>query len=428
MRRIKALSKNLLFHVFLTLVAGLLLSKIFPLYVVQFFYSISCTIKDILILFLPAVIFSYLTTSIISYKNNAPKLIFYVLFFMIMSLLLALVYVFFVGYAFLPKIVSSKIITNISDVELVKPLWLLSINGFATDKTMIFAMFFGLWLNFLRASFLTRLRNSHYDKMEGTKQNFFYTLLKSIFTLGVFSSDYVLEKVENFLFKMKDFSEKYLLKFFVPIIPLYIFGFILKLSSESVNANFWKDFSRVFIFNLICILFFIMIAYFIIAKFNMSCACKYIKNMFPATITAFSTMSSVATMPVTIQCCEKNIGEDGFSKFVVPTTVNVHAIGDVIDVALCGLALLLISGGVLPNIMQYSVFAFYLCIAQFSCVSIPGGGIIIMTAILQKYLGLSAEATMLLTSIYFLQEPFLTASSVTYNGAFTIFLKRLLKI
>ncbi|GHS98080.1 hypothetical protein AGMMS50296_5540 [Alphaproteobacteria bacterium] len=140
-------------------------------------------------------------------------------------------------------------------------------------------------------------------------------------------------------------------------------------------------------------------------------------------------MSSVATLPLTLQAVEKNIPKsESFTRLVIPATVNVHAIGDIINIALSGLALSLMFGLGFPSFQAYALFAFYTAIAQFSCVSIPGGGIIVMTGILQKYLGLNAEAVSLLTSIYFLMEPFLTAANVTYTCPFVILLKRVLRI
>jgi Na+/H+-dicarboxylate symporter len=188
-----------------------------------------------------------------------------------------------------------------------------------------------------------------------------------------------------------------------------------------------KDFGPIFAFNFFCIILFVAFSFLVAARFNPATAWLYFKNMLPATITGFCTMSSVATLPITIQSEEKNISEDkAFARLIIPTTVNVHAIGDVINVSLSGLALLLLTSHALPPFSVYAWFALYTCVAQFSCVSVPGGGIIVMSGILQKYLGLSVDSVVLLTSIYFLLEPFLTSMNVAYNGAFTIILNRLL--
>jgi Na+/H+-dicarboxylate symporter len=262
--------------------------------------------------------------------------------------------------------------------------------------------------------------------MEDTSKN---SVLKGVLSLGIFASNTQLEQVKNLIVRMRNLSEVGLLKLFVPVIPLYVLGFIIKLSLEATSGFVIKDFGPIFAFNFGCILLFLAASYLIAANLNPVTAWRYFKNMLPATITGFCTMSSVATLPITIQSEEKNIQDDhDFARLIIPTTVNVHAIGDVINVCLSGLALLLLTSGAFPSLSCYAMFALYTCVAQFSCVSVPGGGIIVMSGILQKHLGLNADSVMLLASMYFLLEPFLTAVNVAYNGAFTIILKRFLNI
>lgn len=428
----KKLGKNLLFQVLCTLIVGFFIAPYISIGRVSFFYSISCSIKDILSFFLPIIIFSYLSASIISYENCASKIVLGIFLGIILSIFLALSFSYGIGKLFFtPTFLATSAISTVSiDHSLVnvKQLWSFPLKGFPTDSAMIISLLTAFGFNFLRSSYISRLRHSHYHKMEGMLKTSKGTLIKGIFSLGIFASDIQLEFFKRGILKLKSYSEGILLKFFVPLIPLYVFGFILKLSAETTSNSFLKEFSCVFLFNGLCIFIFLCFSFFIAANFKISQSWIYFKNMLPASLTGFSTMSSVATMPITIQSVEKNLLHDPyFAKLVIPITVNVHAIGDVINISLSGLALLLISSLEMPSFETYAYFAFYACIAQFSCVSIPGGGIIVMTGILQTYLGLNAESLMLLTSIYFLLEPFLTAANVTYNGAFTVILRKVLR-
>jgi Na+/H+-dicarboxylate symporter len=420
---LKWISNNILLQVFVTLVGGALLAHAVPIPCSSFFYSISCTIKDILTYVLPLIVFSYLTFSVISYDEKAPKVLIGIFIGVIASILLAVFYSYGIGNLILPGMVTHPIVKDLPG-EVVDKMWSLPLTGISTDKAMLVAFSFAIWFNVLNSSYISRIRNSHFHKMDGQPCG---SICKSLLSLGVFASNEHLASVKNGVRKMKDMSEWGLLKLFVPVIPLYVLGFIMKFSMETSAGFIIKDFGPIFAFNFGCILLFVAFSFVVAAKFNIKTALIYAKNMLPATLTGFCTMSSVATLPITIQSEEKNIPHaTEFARLIIPATVNVHAIGDVINVSLSGLALLLLTSHGLPSLSTYACFAIFTCIAQFSCVSVPGGGIIVMGGILQKYLGLDVDSVVLLTSIYFLLEPFLTSMNVAYNGAFTIILNRIL--
>ena len=423
----KFFHKNLLLQVLVSLLTGAFLAHYVPIYVVEFFYSLSYIIKEILVFLLPFIIFSYLVSSLTEYQNKASKFIFIVFVCVLVSIFTAMLFAYFASITFLPSIIDSNISSDFSTTEVIRQKWSLGLKNIPTDVAMVFSIFFALWLNFLRSSFICRFRNNFYNKMEWQKRSTKEFIFSTIFSLGIFSSEQFLDGIKNIVLKMKKYSEIFLLNVFVPLVPIYVFGFMLKLSIESASVEFFIDFGQIFIFNLFCIIVFIFISYFLISNFSIKKTFSNMKNMLPATLTGFSTMSSVATMPLTMQGVEKNLeGDETFAKFVIPTTVNVHAIGDVINISICGLALLLMSSHIIPSFHTYLIFVFYTCIAQFSCVAVPGGGIIVMTGILSKYLGLDADSILLLTSIYFILEPFLTSANVTYNGSFTMLLHRFL--
>jgi Na+/H+-dicarboxylate symporter len=420
---LKWVRDNTLLQVFVALLFGAVFAHALPLAVSSFFYSVSCSIKDILVFVLPFIVFSYLVSSVVSYDDKASKILTGIFVGVIASILIAIFFSYAVGKVFLPNMVTHPIVEDLPG-DVVASWWSLPLKGISTDTVMIVALLFALWFNALNSSYVSRIRNSHFRKMEGNTHE---SIGKGLITLGIFASNSQLDSVKNLIMRMRNLSEQALLRLFVPVIPLYVLGFIMKFSMETSAGFVIKDFGPIFAFNFFCIILFVALSFLVAAKFNPATAWLYFKNMLPATITGFCTMSSVATLPITIQSEEKNISEDkAFARLIIPTTVNVHAIGDVINVSLSGLALLLLTSHALPSFSVYACFALYTCVAQFSCVSVPGGGIIVMSGILQKYLGLSVDSVVLLTSIYFLLEPFLTSMNVAYNGAFTIILNRLL--
>src|SRR6185295_18380590 len=78
-REKKIVLKSLPVQLILAILAAFFLSDIFNLETIRFFFSISCSLKEILMGVLPFVIFSYITAAILSMEQRAPWLIFSIL-------------------------------------------------------------------------------------------------------------------------------------------------------------------------------------------------------------------------------------------------------------------------------------------------------------------------------------------------------------
>ena len=89
------------------------------------------------------------------------------------------------------------------------------------------------------------------------------------------------------------------------------------------------------------------------------------------------------------------------------------------------LAILLSFGGDLPSFSDYLIFASFFVLAKFAVAAVPGGGILVMLPILEKYLGFSGEMLSLITMLYMMFDPVLTASNVMGNGSFVMLISKL---
>jgi Na+/H+-dicarboxylate symporter len=143
-----------------------------------------------------------------------------------------------------------------------------------------------------------------------------------------------------------------------------------------------------------------------------------IKNMLPAAISGFSTMSSAASMPLTIIGAENNTQNKEIAGCVIPATVNIHLVGDCFAIPIFAYAVLKSFGLPEPSLFNYMIFAFYFVLAKFSVAAVPGGGIIVMLPILEVYMGFNAEMMSLITALYILFDPIITCANVLGNGAF----------
>ena len=79
-----------------------------------------------------------------------------------------------------------------------------------------------------------------------------------------------------------------------------------------------------------------------------------------------------------------------------------------------------------PGILGCLIFAAYFVLAKFSVAAVPGGGILVMLPILEKYLGFNSEMLSLITALYILFDPVITCANVLGNGAFALGMERVL--
>ena len=136
-------------------------------------------------------------------------------------------------------------------------------------------------------------------------------------------------------------------------------------------------------------------------------------------------MSSIATLPVSLVCAEKNTGNKQIVHFAMPILANIHLMGDAVCVPLFALATMKLFFGVLPTFGAYVVFLGYFCVAMLAVSGIPGGGIIVMLPLLKTLFGFTPEMLSVMTALYLLQDGFGTAANVMGDGALVIILDRI---
>ncbi len=140
---------------------------------------------------------------------------------------------------------------------------------------------------------------------------------------------------------------------------------------------------------------------------------KYFSGIKEALITAFSTSSSSATLPVTMRCVEENLKVDkDVAGFVLPLGATINMDGTALYEAVAALFIANIMGIDLNVIQQLIVF-FTAIIAAIGAPGIPSAGMVTMVMVLQS-VGLPAEAIAILLPI----DRFLDAvrTMVNVNG------------
>lgn len=374
--------RNMPFILGLTIFSIILFNPIIPLIFKQILYSTSLTIKSVIVLFLPFIIFGLLFKSAITLAKGATKIIGIIIILVCCSNFFSTFMNHYIG-----KLIYRLDLSMISPKEITGLTALWSINFpilMANDRAMFAGILLGLAMSKLCPQ----------------------------------QSLDIARKTEKFV--------GILLSGIVYLIPLFVAGFIVKMQHEGVMGLIIKDYTPVFIVVAIGQFGYIISAYLVLNHFSVSALFHNIKNMLPATISAFSTMSSAVAMPLTIIGTEHNLNNKDIARAVIPATVNIHLVGDCFAIPLFAYAVLKSFGMDEPSLLNYLIFSFYFVLAKFSVAAIPGGGIIVMLPILEKYLGFNVEMMSLITALYILFDPVITAANVLGNGCFAKMIDNLL--
>ncbi|MBP9752415.1 MAG: cation:dicarboxylase symporter family transporter [Proteobacteria bacterium] len=359
------------------------------------FFTISTLLKSVLMLFLPFIIFFYLSYAVTTFQKLAPLLVMATITLIFISNATVLMAVYAIANTFMDFLCVPLVCDFTIKHSLISPKFTLPFSQIIpTEWGLILAFLVGIFCNF-----------SPQEKVK--------------------------RKILSFILNGREKSTYLLRQIFVPLLPLYIFGFVLKLVFDGDFELLIQNYSKIFMFCILLIITYLFSFYLIANLFCIKRTLSTIKNMLPAGLTGFSTMSSAATMPLTIEATDKNIKEidpqSNFAQYIVPVSTNIHLIGDGLSIALTALALLYMSGNPLPSFTTYLVFTFWYCAAKFSTAGVPGAGVIIILPVMQKYLHLTPEMMSILTTIYILKDPILTGTNVMGNGAFALLMHRIFK-
>lgn len=149
----------------------------------------------------------------------------------------------------------------------------------------------------------------------------------------------------------------------------------------------------------------------------------FFKTMFPALLTAFSTSSSAATMPVTLNCVRSMEARDDVAGFVIPLGATVNMDGTALYEAVAAMFIAFLAGVDLSLGQQIIVFLTAMA-ASVGAPGIPSAGMVTMIMVLQS-VGLPVEAIALLLPIDRFLDAFRTAVNVEGDAVGALIISRL---
>ncbi len=346
-----------------------------PLFAKEVIYSIGLSVKSIIIFLLPLIIFGLILKTTVRLSSGATKIISFIIVLVCLSNFCATFLSHFIGEK-VYELPLSLISPEAS--QTLNPIWVLKLPSLISNDIVLFsALIYGILIS-----------------------QFFNSQAKKIAQ--------AFETLTNLILKMV-----------IRFIPFFILGCVIKIRHDGTLLHIFKDYIQIFIIIGMSQILYVLCAFLILNKFSIKNLFYNLKNMFPAMLSGFTTMSSAASMPLTILGIQSNSKNNrDFTTATVPITINIHLIGDCIAIPILAYAVLKGFGLPEPTTIQYLTFSIYFVLAKFSVAAIPGGGILVMLPILEKYFGFNAEMLSLITALYILFDPMITSINILGNGAF----------
>ena len=223
------------------------------------------------------------------------------------------------------------------------------------------------------------------------------------------------------------------------VISVKIVGWIMKMAPYAVAAlminavsNFGIDIMQKLISYVLIVIGGLLIQFLVVYSFMLKFIVKvpvfqFYKKAIPIFLTAFSTSSSAATMPVTIRTLEKEFGVPGsITNFSVPIGVTVNMDGTALFEVMAAVFIAQVFGVDL-SLMEHFTLIFLVLVTSIGVAGVPGGSIPILMAAMAS-LNIPVEGIALILGVDRLLDMCRTVTNVTGDSVAALFLARSEKV
>ncbi|WP_300528682.1 dicarboxylate/amino acid:cation symporter [Peptacetobacter sp.] len=373
------------------IIVGIIIGTYCPAPVIQVLVTISGLFSSFLSFVIPFIIIGFVTAGIADLATGAGKLLGITTGIAYGSTLIAGTIAFIVASTLFPNFINAEVASKIGDPSAGQLSAIFSIPlepMVDVTAAIVFAFMMGLGISSLR------------NKGKGDVLYKFFNDFQDIVTatLGTI---------------------------IIPLLPLYIAGTFANIAYAgqvwSILGVFWKVFVTVIPLHFI----------YLICQFSFAGAIgkknpfTMLKNQVPGYLTAIGTQSSAATIPVNVECAEKNGVSKQIREFVVPLCATIHLSGSMISIT-CFTTAVLMMNNMPHNPGVIFPFIAMLGIAMVAAPGAPGGAIMSALPFLPM-VGIPSEGGLasLMIALYLTQDSFGTACNVSGDNAIAVIVDRI---
>jgi DAACS family amino acid:sodium (Na+) or proton (H+) symporter len=354
--------------------------------VIQIFMSLKQVLGQVIFYAVPLIIVGFITPAITGLKQNANKLLSTALFIAYLSSIGAAFMSMIMGYILIPGLNISSDVEGLR--ELPEILFSLKIDPmFSVMTALITSILFGLAI--------------------------------------IWTKSQILENIFN---ELNNVMMEIVKRVIVPILPFFIASTFACLAYEGGIIYQLPVFLKAIIIVIVMHYVWLFVLYCIgggIAKAN---PLEVIKHYGPAYLTALGTMSSAATLPMSLECARKSsVLDREIVDFAIPIGATIHLCGSVLTEVFFVMTVSKILTGALPSVATMVLFILLLGIFAIGAPGVPGGTVMASLGLIISVIGFDQNGTALMLTIFALQDSFGTACNVTGDGAIALMLTGLYK-
>ncbi len=207
-----------------------------------------------------------------------------------------------------------------------------------------------------------------------------------------------------------------IVKVIIPFLPFHIAGIFANLAATGEVFQTLSVFGRVFLLVLLLHLGYLVTLYTLAGLRTGKNPFRALLNMIPAYTTALGTMSSAATIPVTLQSAKSNGVSERIAEFVIPLSATIHLAGSTITLVSCSVAVMVLNAGQ-PEFATFFPYIVLLGVTMIAAPGVPGGAVMAALGLMSSILGFTDAQLGLMLALYMAQDGFGTACNVTGDGA-----------
>jgi Na+/H+-dicarboxylate symporter len=378
------LFKSLPFRLVLALVIGIVAGLFVSETVMRAVVTVQKILSQIIMFSIPLVILGFIAPSITKLGSGASKILGVALVIAYVSTICAAFMSMFAGFAVIPGL---NIVPGVAENrELPKVIFELAIpQVMPVMSALVLALFIGL------AAVWT----------------------KSVHTIALF------DEFQKIVIAV-------ITTIIIPLLPFFIGCTFCGLSYEGTITKQLPVFLIVILIVMLGHYIWLAVLFALAGAYSGKNPLGVLKHYGPAYLTAVGTMSSAATLPVSLKCAGKAADEGVLRKdmvaFGIPLFANVHLCGSVLTETFFVMVVSKILYGALPATGSMVLFCLLLGIFAIAAPGVPGGTVMASLGLIVSVLGFDANGTALMLTIFALQDSFGTACNITGDGALTLLL------
>jgi Na+/H+-dicarboxylate symporter len=382
----KKLTDHLVFRLVIAVITGVLLGVFVNKDLMQIISTIKYVLGQLIFYSVPLVIIGFIAPSITRLQEKASKLLAQAVSIAYLSSVGAAIFSILAGKIIIPYLNIAEETSSLK--ELPEIMFQLDIPAIMpVMSALVLALFIGLSAAWTKAEIVPK----------------------------------ILEEIQNMILSLVE-------KIIIPILPFFIATTFAELAYEGTITKHLPVFITVILIVLIGHYIWLTLLYAIAGMISGENPIEVVKHYLPAYLTAIGTMSSAATLPVSLKSANKSkVLEKEITNFAIPLGATIHLCGSVLTETFFVMVISKVLYGSVPPITTMFLFALLLGIFAIGAPGVPGGTVMASLGLVTGILGFDQTGVGLVLTIFAIQDSFGTACNITGDGAIALMLTGLNK-